>query len=96
MFGDGQWNGNRSTAQEERLTGWLWRQHTRGLPLAIVELGAGTAIPTVRYFSEGAVNRFKGKLVRINVRDPEVPDGHVGLPMGALEALTKIDEGLRS
>ncbi len=95
MFGDGQWDRSHSSAQEERLTNWLWLQRTRKLPLAIVELGAGTAIPTVRYFSEDAVDRFGGKLIRINVRDPEMPDGHVGLPMGALEALTKIDEQLR-
>ena len=82
--------------QERRLTDWLWQQTTRGLSLAIVELGAGTAIPTVRYFSERAVNRFKGKLIRINVRDPEVPDGYVGLPLGALEGLHRIDEQMHA
>lgn len=92
MFGDGQWDESRSFAQGQRLNDWLWLQKTREMPLAVVELGAGTAIPTVRYFSENAVDRFNGKLIRINVRDPEVPAGHVGLPTGALEAVQKIDQ----
>jgi hypothetical protein len=35
--------------------------------------------------------RHRGTLVRINVREPEVPDGHISLGMGALAALTAID-----
>ena len=95
MFGDGQWEESRSTEQEERLNDWLWLQRTRGLPLAIVELGAGTSIPTVRRFSEEAVVVFGGRLIRINARESQVPAGQVGLPMGALKALQKIDECLR-
>ena len=56
----------------------------------------GTAIPTVRYFSEGAVKQFEGKLLRIDVHEPEAPDGQVGLPMGALDGLCRIDECLRA
>jgi hypothetical protein len=35
-----------------------------------------------------------GTLIRINPREPEVPpgQGHVALPLGALEALRAIDE----
>ena len=96
MFGDYQWDASRSSAQEDRLIHWLKQQTTRGLPLVIVELGAGTAIPTVRYFSEDTVDEFKGRLIRINVRESEVPDGQIGLPMGALEALPRIDAQLLS
>jgi hypothetical protein len=31
-------------------------------------------------------------LVRINVREPEVPPGGIGLAMGALEALKAMDQ----
>ena len=94
MFGDYQWDDQRSSAQKERLTDWFRRQKTRGLPLAVVELGAGTAIPTVRCFSENAVGQSGARLVRINVREPEAPAGQIGLPMKALDALRRIDEQL--
>jgi hypothetical protein len=58
--------------------------------LAVVEGGAGTAIPTVRHFCERLAARG-ATLVRINPREPSVPPGQVGLAIGALEALRAID-----
>jgi hypothetical protein len=40
---------------------------------------------------EDLAERFEGTLVRINPREPEVPDGQIALPLGALEALRAID-----
>jgi hypothetical protein len=40
--------------------------------------------------SESIAARFNASLIRINVREPQVPSGQIGLPMGALEALIKI------
>ena len=57
--------------------------------MVVVECGAGTAIPTVRHFSESLARRGS-TLIRINVREPEVPDGQIGIAMGALEALRAI------
>jgi len=62
----------------------------------VIECGAGKAIPTVRYTSERAAARLGGTLVRIDVREPETPPGHVGLAMGALTALTRIESLLAS
>lgn len=89
MFGDGGWDGSRSHAQEERLERWL--DEVAGARIAVVECGAGTAIPTVRRFSERLAGRG-GTLVRINVREPQVRHGlDVGLPLGAREALERIE-----
>ncbi|MDI3289226.1 Sir2 family NAD-dependent protein deacetylase [Polyangium sp. 15x6] len=91
MFGDAHWDGSRTYAQEERLDAWF-----SGLPreargrVVVIECGAGTAIPTVRSFSERIAKSLGGLLVRINVREPEVPSGHVGLPLGARAALSEI------
>jgi NAD-dependent SIR2 family protein deacetylase len=91
MFSDGGWDPDRSYDQEFRLGQWV---RTTGLDgLVIVECGAGTAIPTVRRFSESMASRG-GRLIRVNVREPAVPAGHVGLAMGALEALREIDRRL--
>ena len=35
--------------------------------------------------------RYRGTLIRINPREPDVPTGHLALPMGALAAVRAID-----
>lgn len=91
MFGDGEWDGARTSAAERRLERWLG-----GAPdLAIIELGAGTAVPSVRSFGEWIAAQTGARLVRINLREPDVGSGHVGIPLGALEALCRIDARLR-
>ncbi len=92
MFGDGGWDSSQSDAQHRRLEGWL-RTLDRDRAV-VIELGAGTHIPTIRIMSEDFIERPGGTLIRINPREAEVPDGHLALPMGALEALRAIDERL--
>ena len=60
----------------------------RGKRLATVELGAGTAVPTVRQECE----RSRGKLIRINLQDTDGPDGSIVVPVGALRAAQEIDK----
>jgi hypothetical protein len=55
-----------------------------------IEMGAGLAIPTVRRECQGRART----LIRINPREPETQAGGISLPMGALEALTRIDAHL--
>ncbi|MBI2305720.1 MAG: NAD-dependent deacetylase [Rhodocyclales bacterium] len=84
MFGDGAWIGRRSAAQQLRLD--VWRQRVGRL--LVVELGAGLAVPTVRWFGES----LGVPLLRINPDAPECGlSRSVGLPLGALEALAAID-----
>src|SRR5439155_1166776 len=71
MFGDWGWDDARASGQRQRLEDWLQSACTRRL--AIIECGAGTAIPTVRRFCEEIALESGGLLVRINVREPEVP-----------------------
>ena len=62
----------------------------------VVEVAAGSDIPTVRYFSEQLVLRPDAALVRINPREPAVARARdVGLPLGALEALGRIADALK-
>ncbi len=87
MFGDGGWDGSLAEEQEARLGAWL--DGVGDARIAVVECGAGTAIPSVRHFCERAARG--GTLVRINVREPGVPAGGIGLAMGALDALRCIE-----
>lgn len=92
MFGDGSWLRHRAEAQRERLARWLRELVTSSARLAVIELGAGTAIPTVRETSERVVERVGGTLVRINPREHDVPRGGIGLPFGAAEGVRRIRE----
>lgn len=92
MFGDGWWDAERTDAQEARLSRWL--TDLSGARVAVVECGAGTAIPSVRNFCERLAHAVQGTLVRINVRESDVPEEGVGLAMGALEALQAIDAAM--
>jgi NAD-dependent SIR2 family protein deacetylase len=89
MFGDSEWDSVRTDAQMRRLRGWLGA--LEGGKLAIVELGAGRAVPTVRMGCEDVARKYNGTLIRVNTREAEVPAGHISLPMGALEGLTELD-----
>jgi NAD-dependent SIR2 family protein deacetylase len=83
MFGDWGWVPHRSQAQLDSLTSW--RRSVQNL--VVIEIGAGTAVPTVRRQAELA-SAANGSLIRINVREPDIRHGRgVSLPVGALEAL---------
>src|SRR5262245_19940815 len=78
MFGDGEWLASRTEAQ---LAGYsTWRKAIRGGRLGVIEIGAGTHVPTIRIECEEAGDT----LIRINPREPDVPAGGIALPLGAL------------
>jgi len=86
MFGDWGWIEKRSARQAARLERWLDKVER---PL-VIELGAGTAIPSVRHFSQAVIRRG-GRLVRINPREPEVATQRdAALAAGALDGLSAI------
>lgn len=90
MFGDWLWVPNRSNQQGERLSEWLNRIFHKNFKLAIIELGAGQAVPTVRYKSESVARSKNATLIRINPRDFHVPAGNISIPLGSLEGIKKI------
>ena len=95
MFGDWSWNSGRSQQQGERLAQWLSSIVERRMRLVIVEMGAGTAVATVRWQSEQVARRTGGTLIRINPRDTLIPAGpHVALALGAAEGLGAIHAAL--
>lgn len=91
MFGDFEWEGARTEAQERRLDAWLSELRSVGAGLVVLECGAGSAIPTVRLQGERLVRAMGASLVRINPREPEVPAGQIGLALGAREALEQLE-----
>ncbi len=92
MFSDWNWLPHRMSDQERRFASWS--ENVGGTRLVIIEIGAGSAVPTVRMTSERVAHRLGATLVRINPRETQVPRGHIGIPLGALEALQAIDDRL--
>ena len=87
MFGDWNWAKRRELQQGRALA--AWRQKV-GNPV-VIELGAGTDIPSVRSFCE----RQRSPLIRINPREPDLGGLRgVSLSMGALQAMQGIRDAL--
>ena len=95
MFGDWGYVDIRSRVQEDHYAKWC--KSVAGSKVVIVEIGAGHAVPTVRLQSEAQARRLNATLIRINLDDPDVPNGlneSFSLPLGALEALEGIEKML--
>lgn len=88
MFGDWGWNATRTNAQQERFQNWLSNIQKENAKLAIIEIGAGTAVPTVRNTSQALAKEYHVPLIRINPR--ESFGAEIGLDMGAVEVLQQI------
>lgn len=89
MFGDSNWQPQRSREQQYRFNQWL--EKIAGKSLAIIECGAGTAVASVRSMSERLLASPRTSLVRINAREAAVPAGQIGMEGGALALLTAIE-----
>ncbi len=95
MFGDWSWNSRRSDQQRVRQSAWLQKVDDALASVAIIELGAGTAIPSVRHFSHQQIRERGARLIRINPRESAVPSPKdMGFAKGAVETLEAIDEYL--
>ncbi|MHB2147907.1 SIR2 family NAD-dependent protein deacylase [Calditrichota bacterium LG25] len=90
MFNDWHWLSQRTDAQESRFKNWLKEIDKKNFKLVIIEIGAGTAVPTVRITCERLAEWHHGLLIRINPRESWAPEGHVGIEGGALKTLRQL------
>ena len=89
MFGDWKWNHKRTTSQEAKYN--KWRKQNKSKKLLVIELGAGTAISTVRAESQNIAKYYNGNLIRINPREFDVDSSYgYSIALGALEGLKVI------
>ncbi len=95
MFNDWDWIPHRTRQQSERFRRWLEGLSKNGSSLAVVELGAGKAVATVRMTSEGIARGEKATLIRINPRDNDVPTGHIAIQCGAEQGIRRVIEAMQ-
>lgn len=93
MFGDGGYNEAVSNDEQGRWNGFFM-QH-RDASTVVVEMGAGTAIPSIRRISEYMAQQMPAaSLIRINPREAQIPvdvPRRISLADNALTALKAID-----
>lgn len=92
MFNDGDWVADVVREQSRRFDAWL--AGVRGRRLVVLEIGAGTALPTIRRMGERIAQRPLTTLVRINPEEREGDDSTLVLPLGGLQALELIEQSL--
>ncbi len=93
MFGDWSWNAKRTELQSGGLVRWLREMSGKRLHIAIVEIGAGSAVSMVRNLSEQVSRAHNTTLIRINPHDYTVPrEQDISLSLGSAEAIKFIVE----
>ncbi|NOY14292.1 MAG: NAD-dependent deacetylase [Deltaproteobacteria bacterium] len=92
MFGDYSWLHQRTAAQEDSFDGFLEQNHNG--QTVVIEMGAGSAIPTIRHLSERLGQQPQVKVLRINPREAQIGAPHLSFAGGAVVTLEKIDEFL--
>jgi hypothetical protein len=92
MFDDYNWQPQRTEAQEDKFQQWKdsFAISISGSKqkLVVIEIGAGTAIPSVRHLAES----MDTNIVRINPRESHGSEDVISIPIGGLDALQKIDK----
>ena len=88
MFNDWHWVNTATEQQNAALMQWLDNVEK----LVVIELGAGTAVPTVRHFSE----RMRQRIIRINPREFAIaPSLGIGIQQSALAGLQLLDAQIK-
>jgi len=92
MFGDYAWISQRSAIQSETFDEFLLENRSR--KMVVIEIGAGTAIPTIRHLSEQLGRQQQATVLRINPREPHIRAPHLSFPGGAVEILSLLQKQL--
>lgn len=93
MFGDFSWLSERSDRQSYRFNHFLYEHRDENL--VVVEIGAGTGVPTIRRMSEHIGDQHHVTVIRINMREPHIRQPHISIACAGLEALRGIDGTLK-
>ncbi len=89
MFDDWSWVSARTVRQERLFSDFIASRGRRGL--VVVEIGAGTAIPTIRRMSEELGRRCGAAVIRVNPCEGFIAEPHISIPCGGVEGIAGIN-----
>ena len=92
MFNDSCWVPTRYDRQYQRYQNWLSALSGR---VVVIEVGAGTAIPSVRAECEAFAEEFDATLIRINPSEPRCRNG-ISIRLPGREAIQRIDRAMQN
>ena len=96
MFGDWNWVSKRNDIQLKNERRWLKKIGQSIAKVVVIEIGAGTTIPSVRDFSDQTGKRYGARIIRINPKESQVTnDEDVSISLAALAGLQGIDAALK-
>ena len=90
MFNDSGFNATETDKQEKLFNQFMNKWDKGSDKIVIIEIGAGTAIPTIRNIGEHIQEFVGSQLVRINPRESHGPKGTISISKGGVEALASI------
>lgn len=90
MFHDSSFDKNTFISQHHKYN--LWLKSLQNQKLAILEIGAGSDIPTVRIQCQSIASTKMIPNIRINLNECNIDTTDIGLPIKALDALQQIDK----
>jgi len=90
MFNDHGFNAKETSAQEHAFNSFMNKYDKDNTKIAIIEIGAGSAIPTIRNIGEHIQEFVGAQLIRINPRESHGPKGTLSIAKGGVEALESI------
>ncbi len=93
MFQDDQWISNDCREQLDRYEQWLTSHGNSRM--SVIEIGAGTAVPTVRIEAERLAAFPNATLIRINPRESQCGSGDLSIDRTAMEAIQLLDPLIR-
>lgn len=91
MFGDFGFDHTETSEQESKFNDFMHMYDKGDKKIVLIEIGAGTAIPSIRQIGEYIHENVEGAtMVRINPRESFGPNGIVSIPKGGVDGLKDI------
>jgi NAD-dependent SIR2 family protein deacetylase len=93
MFRDSTYIKTRSEAQKQNFE--LFLERNKGKKILVFEIGSGSHVQTIRAKTRMLKIKYGADIVRINPKEYMIKAPNIGIPKGALAALTEIDNYLK-
>jgi len=93
MFRDYSYIPTRNEEQEVRFQNFLTQNKNK--QLLVIEIGSGPHVQSIRKKTRMLGIKYDANIIRIDPKNFKIKEPHIGIEMGALAALSEIDEFIK-